>query len=90
MKRIHLIISGDVQGVFFRHNTNKVANKLSLRGFVKNLPNGTVEVVAEGDEYKLKELIEFCKKGPIGAYVKDVKIGYEKARNEFESFSIRY
>ena len=58
MKRIHLIISGDVQGVFFRHNTNKVGNRLGLKGFVRNLPDGKVEVVAEGDEKKLRELIE--------------------------------
>ena len=56
MKRIHVIISGRVQGVFFRYNTNKVANKLGLKGFVRNLSDGCVEVVAEGSEDKLKEL----------------------------------
>jgi len=90
MKRVHLMISGDVQGVFFRHNTNKVANKLGLTGFVRNLPGGNVEVVAEGDEDKLKELIEFCKKGPIGAHVENVKIEYEEPKNEFYTFSVRY
>lgn len=90
MKRIHLIISGDVQGVWFRHNTNIVGNKLGLRGFVRNLPNGNVEVVAEGDENKLEELIEFCKRGPIGAHVDNVDIKYEESNGEFDTFSISY
>lgn len=90
MKRVHLIISGNVQGVFFRHNTNRVANKLSLKGFVRNLPNENVEVIAEGNEDKLKELIEFCKKGPIGANVENVKIEYQEPKNEFNTFSIGY
>ena len=90
MKRIHLIISGDVQGVFFRHNTNKVANKLGLKGFVRNLPNGNVEVITEGDEDKLKELIKFCRKGPEGVHVDNVDIKYEEPKNEFNTFSISY
>ncbi len=90
MKRFHLIVSGNVQGVFYRHNTNQVANRLGLKGFVRNLPNGDVEVVAEGNENKLNELTEFCKKGPIGANVENIKIEYEKPTKEFNSFSIRY
>lgn len=90
MKRVHLIISGRVQGVWFRHNTSKVANKLGLTGFVRNLPNGDVEVIAEGDEKKLKELIEFCNRGPIGAHVKNVRIEHEKPKNEFSSFLIEH
>lgn len=88
MKRIHLIISGRVQGVWFRHNTSKVANQLGLTGFARNLPNGGVEVIAEGDEDKIKELIEFCKKGPEGAHVSNIEIKYEKPKNEFDTFSI--
>jgi len=90
MKRIHIIISGNVQGVFFRHNTNVVANKLGLTGFVRNLPNGNVEVIAEGDEEKLKELIEFCKEGPENCHVENTKIDYEEPKHEYETFSIKY
>ena len=90
MKRIHIIVSGNVQGVFYRHNTNIVANKLGLKGFVRNLSNGDVEVVAEGKEEKLKELIEFCKEGPESAHVDNVKIKYEKSTEEFNTFSIKY
>ena len=90
MKRTHIIVSGRVQGVFYRHNTNIIANRLSLKGFVRNLPDGNVEVVAEGDEEKLNELIEFCKKGPVGSDIENVKIEYEKPTKEFNTFSIRY
>jgi len=90
MKRIHLIISGRVQGVFFRHNTNKIANKLGLTGFVRNLGNGCVEVIAEGNEEKLKELILFCKEGPENSNVANVKTQYEEPKNEFNTFSIKY
>ncbi len=90
MKRIHLIISGNVQGVFFRHNTNKVGNRLGLKGFVRNLPDGNVEVIAEGDGDRLKEMAEFCKKGPMGAKVEEVKIKYGEATGEFDTFFIRY
>ncbi len=90
MKCIHLIISGRVQGVFFRHHTNIEANKLGLKGFVRNTPNGDVEVIAEGPEDKLNQLIAFCKKGPDSAEVTDVKIEYQEPKNEFNSFSVRY
>ena len=74
MKRVHLIISGRVQGVFYRHTTNKEANKLGLKGFVRNLGNGDVEVIAEGDEEKLKALILFCRQGPEFANVKNIQV----------------
>ena len=90
MKRLHLIISGRVQGVFFRHNTNKIANKLGLTGFVRNLGNGCVEVIAEGSEEKLKALVLFCRTGPENSNVDDIKIEYENAKNEFNTFSIKY
>ena len=90
MKRAHIIVSGRVQGVFFRHNTNIIANKLGLKGYVRNTNDGNVEIAAEGPEDKLKELIAFCRKGPAGAWVDDIKVEYEEARNEFEGFSVRY
>ncbi|MBS3098483.1 acylphosphatase [Candidatus Woesearchaeota archaeon] len=90
MKRLHIIVSGRVQGVFFRHNTNIVANKLGLKGYVRNTGDGNVEVIAEGPEDKLRELVEFCKKGPLGARVDNVKLSYEEPKNEFDCFSIKY
>ncbi|HZX45515.1 MAG TPA: acylphosphatase [Candidatus Nanoarchaeia archaeon] len=90
MERVHLIITGMVQGVWFRHNTNIIGNKLGLNGFVRNTPEGAVEVIAEGDPTQLAKLIEFCRKGPASARVEDVKVDYEEAKNEFKGFEIRY
>lgn len=87
MKSIHLIVSGKVQGVFFRDNTRKKAMELGLTGYAKNLPDGTVEIVAEGKEEKINELIEFIKKGPGIAKVADIKIK-EKNFENFKGFEI--
>lgn len=88
MERAHIIISGHVQGVLFRYATRRLALSLGLKGFARNLENGTVEVVAEGDEKAIKELIEFCKGGPSGADVADIDVDYEEAKNEFDGFSV--
>lgn len=88
-KQIHLIISGFVQGVFFRSSASDIARSLSLSGYVRNLSNGKVELVAEGDEPSLKRLIEWCKKGPSGARVDDIKVEWKEAANQFERFAIR-
>ena len=89
MKRVHLIISGLVQGVWYRHNTNKVANQLGLKGYVRNLGNGNVEVVAEGSEEKIKQLIAFCREGPESARVDTVDTTYETPKDQFSTFSIK-
>jgi len=89
MKRVHLFVSGRVQGVFFRAHTRDLAQKLGLSGFVRNLPDGRVEVVAEGPEEKLQELIEFCHRGPPLAHVTHVAIRWEEPTGEFRGFSVR-
>ncbi len=90
MKRVHILVYGIVQGVFFRRNVNKLANELGLTGFVKNLDDGSVEIVAEGDDDKLKKLVEFCKKGPFGARVDSIKVDFGKATDKFYGFEVRY
>ena len=80
MKCFHLIVSGRVQGVFFRDNTRRKAIALGLKGYAKNLPDGNVEVVAEGKEDKLKELIEFIRKGPGVAKIENIEITTKKIR----------
>ena len=87
MKCAHLIVSGRVQGVFFRDNTSKKARELGLTGYAKNLPDGTVEVVAEGNKYKINKLIEFIKKGPGIAMVEGIKLKHKEPEN-FKSFKI--
>jgi acylphosphatase len=88
--RVHLIIHGDVQGVFFRDFVNKTANILKLKGWVRNAPEGTVEVVAEGEKENLNELIERCKKGPPFASVENISIEWAEATEEFSDFTTRY
>ncbi len=89
-KRAQIIITGRVQGVFFRDYTRENAMKLGLTGWVKNLADGNVEVVVEGEEDKIDMLIELLKKGPPAARVKDVKVIWQKPDNEFDDFSIRW
>tara|TARA_Y100000034_G_C6668879_1_gene293521 strand:- start:274 stop:537 length:264 start_codon:yes stop_codon:yes gene_type:complete len=87
MKTIKIIIFGKVQGVFFRDGVRKKALELRLKGYVKNV-NETVEVVLEGNESSIKEMLEFCKKGPVGADVKEVEI--KEFKGEFDDFGIEY
>ncbi len=90
ISRIHLFISGRVQGVFFRAHTKEVAQNLGLVGWVKNLEDGRVEIIAEGKETDLQKLTEWCWQGPTGARVDDIEIIYEEPTNEFRSFEIKY
>jgi len=88
--RAHLYISGRVQGVFFRDSVQRLARKLKVVGWVRNLPDGRVEAVFEGDEENVKRMIEFCKRGPPAARVDDVKVIWEKPSGEFDDFEIRW
>ncbi len=90
MKRAHLLIKGVVQGVFYRSSARQVARQLNLTGWVKNLPDGRVEIVAEGEEKKLEEFIKWCHKGPPSAIVDEVKVTYSEALGEFNDFFIAY
>jgi acylphosphatase len=72
MKRISIIVSGKVQGVFFRVSTEKEAKKIGVTGFVRNETNGTVYIEAQGTEKQLDDLVEWCKWGPDRARVDEV------------------
>lgn len=86
--RIHVWINGKVQGVFFRASTKDKAKKLGLNGYVKNLSDGKVEAIFEGEKEKLEKILQWCKKGPSSAIVKDVKVKKEESSGEFNDFSI--
>jgi acylphosphatase len=88
-KRMHIYISGIVQGVFFRANTQEIAKSLGLIGWVRNLPDGRVEIIAEGIKERLENLISWCQKGPPGARVDDVDAKWEDATGEFENFDVK-
>lgn len=86
--RAHVIISGDVQGIGFRFHTRIKARNLGLKGWVRNLDSGEVEAVFEGEEDKIKEMIEWCKKGSDFALVKGVRVNLEDYTGEFEGFEM--
>ena len=88
--RVHLLISGIVQGVFFRANTEKVARSLQLTGWVRNLADGRVEVVAEGAQDRIGDFIDWCHRGPPAASVDEIEVVWEEATGEFETFSTSY
>ena len=88
--KAHVFISGRVQGVFFRVETKYEADKRKIKGWVRNLPDGRVEAVFEGEKDSVDELIEFCRKGPLGARVENIKVIWEDYSEEFEDFKILY
>jgi len=90
MVRVHVYVSGRVQGVFFRYETRREARKRNVKGWVRNLPDGRVEALFEGEEEKVLELIEFCKHGPPGARVTNVEVEWGEYTGEFKDFYIRH
>lgn len=90
MKRLRIQIWGRVQGVFFRAHAQKEAVKLTLVGWVRNCADGTVELVAEGDEKNLTRLLDWCRVGPPEAQVLKIEPTWGGATGEFENFFIKY
>ena len=88
--RAHVFVSGWVQGVFFRSEMRHEAERLGLKGWVRNLPDGRVEAVFEGEEESVKRLVDFCGHGPLGARVKGTNVVWESYTGEFKGFKIRY
>jgi len=88
--RAHVLITGRVQGVFFRSETQDEAVRHGLTGWVRNIPDGRVEAVFEGEKDMVDRLIEFCRRGSPGARVMNVEVTWGDYTGEFESFSIRY
>ena len=89
-KRVHLFISGTVQGVFFRASTVKKAKKIGVTGWVKNLPDRRVEALLEGNIEDVDKMIEWLKKGPSSAKVENVEIKEGEYKGEFNNFKIKY
>jgi acylphosphatase len=87
-KAYRFIVQGTVQGIFFRQFVKGHAEDLKLMGFVRNLDDGTVEVVAEGEDDNLKRLLGFLKKGPAHAQIRDVKVEEKKWSGDFKDFKV--
>lgn len=88
--RAHVLVSGEVQGVFFRQETKRRADNVDVNGWVRNRSDGSVEAVFEGEEQAVKALVEFCKRGPSRAIVTNAEVEWEKYVGEFSDFRIRY
>jgi acylphosphatase len=90
LKRLHIFVSGMVQGVYFRQSTTVKAKECGLRGWVRNLKDGRVEIVCEGNEDSLNIMLEWCKKGPDRAFVDNVDARWEEFKDEFNGFQTVY
>lgn len=88
-QRLTILISGKVQGVYYRASAAQEATRLGLTGYAKNLPDGRVELVAEGPEPALASLKQWCHKGPPAAKVDRVDATESTATGEFTSFETR-
>ncbi len=88
--RAHVTIEGRVQGVFFRASTRDEARKLGLNGWVRNLPNGDVEALFEGDKAAVTQMLAWCYNGPPYAVVHKVNLSYEPFVGDQDGFRVVY
>lgn len=86
--RAQVYVTGRVQGVFFRAETADLAHQLGLTGWVRNLPDGRVEALFEGEKQAVRDAVEFCRRGPPGAYVSDLAVRWSEWTGEFSDFRI--
>jgi acylphosphatase len=86
--RARILIAGLVQGVFFRREITDLARRLGITGWVRNLPDGRVEAVGEGERKQLDALVRFCNVGPGGAIVRGVEVEWSEYKGEFRGFRI--
>lgn len=89
LQTLSIIVSGRVQGVFFRKSTKEIALSLGIKGTVCNQQDGTVKIIATGTEEQLNELLDWCKKGPAHAKVNSLKT-IQISLESFTDFSIKY
>jgi acylphosphatase len=90
LKRVHVYINGRVQGVFFRAETQRAAKGFNLTGWVRNMADGRVEALFEGEDKNVDKMIAWCHIGPPAARVKEVLTEEESYTGEFRDFSIKY
>ena len=89
-QRVRLLVSGKVQGVFFRQALKVVAKKNNVSGWVRNLKDKRVEVVLEGDNKSINSVIAWARIGPANSRVDDIEVGNEEFKNEFLTFDVLY
>jgi len=90
MERLHAVVRGDVQGVGFRYFLVDSGRRLGVRGWVRNRPDGSVELVAEGDRATLERILEAARQGPRHARVEDVAVEWQPATGGLSAFDLTY
>jgi acylphosphatase len=88
--RVHVFVRGRVQGVFFRAETADMAGRLGLDGWVRNLPDGRVEALFEGEKEDVEKALDFCRRGPPHADVQNLDFRWEEWKGEFHDFRVVY
>ncbi|MBW1981387.1 MAG: acylphosphatase [Deltaproteobacteria bacterium] len=88
--RAHVFISGRVQGVFFRAYTQRAAQEIGIRGWVRNTPDGRVEAVFEGEKSDVEEMIRWCHRGSPMSQVTAVKVDWQEYTGDFDDFAVKY
>ena len=89
MARAHIFVSGRVQGVFYRKHVQEMARNMRLAGWVRNVIDSRVEIVAEGEKEKVEQFLKECKEGSTFAKIQDIEIEYENYTGEFNDFEVR-
>ena len=89
-QRMHILVTGKVQGVFFRQATKVIATKNSVTGWVKNLENSQVEILLEGKEKDVNLVVDWCRHGPANSRVDKIKIEQKEFVDQYSTFEVRY
>jgi len=90
VKAFHLLVHGRVQGVWFRASTQEMARQLKLKGWVRNTPDGYVEIHIQGEDSSIDQMLAWCNQGPPGARVDRIDISEVSPNKEYKAFDIRY
>jgi acylphosphatase len=88
--RVHIVVKGKVQGVYFRQNAQRVCKDYGVTGWVLNVDDGSVEAILEGDKNSVEDAIRWFKTGPPNAWVKKIELSYDNYSGEFNDFKIVY
>jgi acylphosphatase len=90
MKRVHVVFSGRVQGVGFRYSVCRIAAEYKVTGFVRNLLDGDVELIAEGEQQELFDFLHAIRNSQVGSNILKDRIGWKKSTHEFDRFGISF
>ncbi|HZA42798.1 MAG TPA: acylphosphatase [Nitrososphaeraceae archaeon] len=88
--RANIVVKGKVQGVYFRQNAHRICNEYGVTGWVRNVGDGSVEAILEGNKNSVEDAISWFRVGPLNAHVERVELSYDRYSGEFQDFKISY